>query len=87
MSAVRRLWATAWERFDGLIVAVSVVLVIALVIWGMLLATNESMSHECRKLAEISGHRTKYYGMGSGCYVDVNGRMIPVDNWRGEADS
>lgn len=42
------------------------------------------MDHSaCAQLAEVSGHKTQYYKL-SGCYVRVNGRMIPKESWRGE---
>lgn len=65
---------------------VGFLLVLALVIGGIVYAINEASAHECRKLATVSGMRTAYLGIGSGCYVEVGGRMIPVENWRGEAD-
>lgn len=38
---------------------------------------------DCDKLQSMSGKDTKYSLIG-GCYVEVNGKFIPRDNWRGE---
>jgi len=38
---------------------------------------------ECNRINSDSGIRTSYRLPG-GCYVEVNGRMIPKENWRGE---
>lgn len=37
----------------------------------------------CDEVGEMSGRRVEYR-LISGCYVEVNGRMIPRDSWRGE---
>lgn len=37
----------------------------------------------CNRIASDSNINTEYRLIG-GCYVEVNGRMIPKDNWRGE---
>lgn len=38
---------------------------------------------ECNRVASDSNIKTSYRFIG-GCYVEVNGRMIPKENWRGE---
>lgn len=40
---------------------------------------------ECSTIGEMSGRRTEWKVIG-GCFVEVNGRLIPKDSWRGEED-
>lgn len=39
--------------------------------------------YQCADIGERSGRRTEW-GIVSGCFIEVNGRMIPKDSWRGE---
>lgn len=41
-------------------------------------------STRCNTLEYTSGINTRYTGIFTGCYVKVNGKYIPQDNWRGE---
>lgn len=38
---------------------------------------------QCSEVGDVTGRRTDYRVL-SGCYVEVNGRMVPLDSWRGE---
>lgn len=42
-------------------------------------------SARCSTVGEMSGRRTEWRLIG-GCFVEVKGRMIPQDSWRGEED-
>lgn len=37
----------------------------------------------CNRLQATTGINTRY-DLLNGCYVEVNGRFIPQENWRGE---
>lgn len=39
--------------------------------------------YQCNQVGDMSGKPTEYKLIG-GCYVEVNGRFIPEENWRGE---
>ncbi len=62
-------------------IAVSVIALIMLVfvlpsIFGQL---------QCNEVGDVTGRNTTYKLM-SGCYIEVNGKMVPSDSWRGEQD-
>lgn len=40
---------------------------------------------KCDEVSRVTGRKTEYHYF-SGCYIEVNGRMIPSDSWRGEQD-
>lgn len=40
---------------------------------------------QCNSIGRYSNIATQYRGLlDGGCYVEVNGRFIPKENWRGE---
>lgn len=60
--------------------------VISVVIVALLLVGSCAVSDwQCGQIGEVSGKRTEYY-VGSGCYIEVNGRLIPKESWRGEEE-
>jgi hypothetical protein len=42
-------------------------------------------SATCSSVGKRAGKRTEYELLG-GCFIEVNGRMIPQGSWRGEED-
>lgn len=40
---------------------------------------------ECADVGATTGRETKHSVL-SGCYVEVDGRMIPRDSWKGETE-
>ena len=39
----------------------------------------------CQQTGEVAGRRTEWHLL-TGCYIEVRGRMVPLDSWRGEYD-
>ena len=64
------------------VVMVGVLIVIGLVIGIPAYLVDKA---QCNRIASDSNINTEYRLIG-GCYVEVNGRMIPKDNWRGESE-
>ena len=40
---------------------------------------------KCDEINAVTGRKTQYR-LISGCYVEVDGRWVPRDSWRGEQD-
>lgn len=49
----------------------------------VLLCGKGCSAASCVESAEMTGRKTEYK-MISGCFIEVNGRMVPLDSWRGE---
>ena len=64
-----------WERVSWLIPTVPVIL--------LLLGARGCEAISCADVSEVTGRRTNFR-LISGCYIEVNGKMIPRDSWRGE---
>jgi hypothetical protein len=39
---------------------------------------------KCDQVEEVTGRNTEWRAL-SGCYVEVNNRMVPLGSWRGES--
>lgn len=62
---------------EDAIIGVSLVVILVLAAIGaMSIAKNK-----CELLAQRSQVRTEFHLTG-GCYVEVNGKMVPESNWR-----
>lgn len=61
------------------------ILVAVLVVIGLVVGIPTYLvdKAQCNRIASDSNINTDYRFIG-GCYLEVNGRMIPKDNWRGE---
>ncbi len=60
-------------------------LVFVLIFGAILSAGFAVAAAECSTIGEMSGRRTEWKVLG-GCFVEVKGRLIPKDSWRGEED-
>ena len=49
----------------------------------MVVGLNYTDKRSCNAI-EKRGTPSEYLGLIEGCYVEVNGKLIPRDNWRGE---
>lgn len=56
--------------------------VVALIIGIAVPATWWQDSHGCAVVHEQTGVATKYHFGDGGCFVNVNGQWVPLDNWR-----
>lgn len=64
----------------------SIKVLVFVVLVGLVLIVSCAVSDwQCGQIGEVSGKRTEYH-VGSGCYIEVNGRLIPKDSWRGEEE-
>lgn len=54
---------------------------LALIVIALVLAQIMSR-RECRITGELAGRKTDYQFSAAGCYIEDNGRMVPVKNWR-----
>lgn len=62
--------------------AVMGIVIVGALVLGTPLVLLEKYS--CSQLEKNIDRNTEYHIIGGGCLVEVNGRMIPRDNWRGE---
>ncbi len=51
----------------------------------ILFAARGCESVGCAEVGATTQRKTEFH-MLSGCYVEVNGRMVPLDSWRGEQE-
>lgn len=58
-------------------------LIITLIFLGIMALGPLIERAKCNRISSDSNIKTSYRLLG-GCYVEVNGRMIPKENWRGE---
>lgn len=63
-------------------IAVFVVVLVAAVFGGGVVGCEKI---KCLDVGETTGRKT-YHSIYSGCYIEVDGRMIPRDSWRGEQE-
>lgn len=64
---------------DETIPVIGVIILIVAILFGGGAWSN----YRCNQLEDLSGKKTEWR-LGAGCYVEVNGRLIPQENWRGE---
>lgn len=62
------------------LVLIGVVLAFFLGLYGLIYYVDNRQCNAIR----INGIESRYQGVIEGCYVKVDGRFIPKDNWRGE---
>lgn len=56
---------------------IGLLLLIALILGGGCALT----AAQCQNVETLSGRPTEWHVMG-GCFVEVDGEVIPIDNWR-----
>ena len=65
---------------------VMVCLVVAF-IWGLLLWADSQERSACYKTGKHTGYPVRYpdyLNFDEGCFIQVNGRWVPLKNWRPE---
>lgn len=70
-----------YDLLDIIIPIVLTILAIVLFLGGIFLALNFYNTKTCKQISEQTGRYTQYRVL-SGCYIQVNDELIPVDNWR-----
>lgn len=68
-----------WEMARDLGVAIGVTLLLLLLISLFALPL---IAYNCNKIGENVDKHTEYHLIGGGCLIDVDGEIIPVDQWR-----
>lgn len=61
-------------------------IILILVFMGLLLGGARGCdAWRCNQTQDMTGKRTQWRFV-SGCYIEVDGRWIPKDSWRGEQE-
>lgn len=68
---------------NGLYVALAFAAGVVVLVVGICAMAIGFTSAACSEMGERANRDTSYSWL-SGCFVEVNGRMIPADSWRGE---
>lgn len=68
-------------KHEGLIVCLFSLVFIGCVCGGAVACEAAT----CHQVGAMSGRRVQFKLIG-GCFVEVNGRLIPQGSWRGEED-
>lgn len=64
-------------------VVIPAVAVIAMLFLAAIMLARWADRESCEAIAK-SGYHVEYRGLLEGCYVNINGRWIPRENWRVE---
>jgi len=73
-----------WIRFPWVILTcvAAMALFVGLIAFGV----NRLINWECDRTGQEVGRQTEYH-FSTGCLIQVNGEMVPLDNWREFGDS
>lgn len=63
-------------------VIVFIIAILAAFVWGMITLRVHFDRTACEAIQKTSNIESKYVGYYEGCYVKIDGRFIPQDNWR-----
>lgn len=63
-------------------ITVGIIFTVSLIV-GFVFAVRQYERLQCNRLSQTASVATRFDNI-NGCYVKVNGRFIPRENWRGE---
>jgi drug/metabolite transporter (DMT)-like permease len=76
--------AGAFSDGPGFLIVIGMLAIVSALFLGGASIGNTMDIKSCKILKASTGYDTKYPSLIQGCYVYVNNRWIPVENWRGE---
>jgi hypothetical protein len=70
------------DLLAGISIVIVIVMVFFVFIWGMFQLRISFDRKACESVESTAGIESKYVGYYEGCYVKIDGKFIPQNNWR-----